>query len=412
MSSKVGKIEPSIGAPDNFEGLGEIEKTDEISADPELDLPNFANAELILPDSFSVPGNAEKKKKSAAGELVVVKGNQIKPEPVEWLWENWIAAGKIQMIAGEAGTAKTTLAIKLAADLTCGNSWPDGKKNKPADVAIWSGEDGIEDTILPRFIQAGGDTSRLHFPNKVEASGCLRQFHPSDHIGLLETYLSENPGIKLLIIDPIVSMVSGTGHSNAEVRRDLQPLVDLAGRTRCAVLGITHFNKFRGLSNPIERISGSIAFGAITRILMIVVRGVSEGERYLLRAQSNVGPDDGGFRFELIFSTLDGHPDITAAIISWRGHISGTAKEIMAELERQNNKNATAMEDATQFLIETLAGGPRSQKELMEEARARGISEKTLRRAKKALAVESNGPREGGWFWKMPNKGGHDLPMC
>ena len=130
MSSKVDKIEPSIGTPDNFEGLGEIEKTDEISADPELDLPNFANAELILPDSFSVPGNAEKKKKSAAGELVVVKGNQIKPEPVEWLWENWIAAGKIQMIAGEAGTAKTTLAIKLAADLTRGDSWPDGKKIK------------------------------------------------------------------------------------------------------------------------------------------------------------------------------------------------------------------------------------------------------------------------------------------
>ena len=412
MNGKVDEIEPSIGTPDSFEGLGDIEKTYEISADPELDLPRRATAELILPDSFSEPGNSEKKKKSATSGLVVLKGDQIKPEPIEWLWENWIAAGKIHMIAGEAGTAKTTLAIKLAADLTRGDSWPDGKKIKPGDVAIWSGEDGIEDTILPRFIQAGGDRSRLHFPDKVEASGCPRQFHPSDHIGLLETYLSENPGIKLLIIDPIVSMVSGTGHANAEVRRELQPLVDLAGKTRCAVLGITHFNKFRGFSSPIERVSGSIAFGAITRILMLVVRGVSEGERYLLRAKSNIGPDDGGFRFELIFSALNGHPDITAAIISWGDHINGTAEEIIAELDRQNKKNVTAREEATQFLIETLADGPRSQKELMEEAQARGISEKTLRRAKKALAVESNGPRDGGWFWKMPDKGGHNLPMC
>ena len=53
---------------------------------------------------------------------------------------------------------------------------------------------------------------------------------------------------------------------NAEVRRGLQPLVDFAGETGCAVLGGTHFTKGTTGRDPTERVTGSLAFGALARL--------------------------------------------------------------------------------------------------------------------------------------------------
>jgi hypothetical protein len=52
-----------------------------------------------------------------------------------------------------------------------------------------------------------------------------------------------------------------------------------------------------------------------------------------------------------------------------------------------------------------LANGPVLSEELFEEAKANGISEKTLRRAKDALHVpigKEQGKVGGKWFWQMP----------
>jgi putative DNA primase/helicase len=59
----------------------------------------------------------------------------------------------------------------------------------------------------------------------------------------LRRKLAEIGGVRLLIVDPVVSAIAGDSHKNAEVRRGLQPLVDLAGSMHCALLGITHFSK-------------------------------------------------------------------------------------------------------------------------------------------------------------------------
>ena len=38
--------------------------------------------------------------------------------------------------------------------------------------------------------------------------------------------------IRLIIIDPVVNVVSGDSHKNGEVRRDLQPLVELGAKLK------------------------------------------------------------------------------------------------------------------------------------------------------------------------------------
>ena len=64
--------------------------------------------------------------------------------------------------------------------------------------------------------------------------------------------------------------------------------------------------------------------------------------------------------------------------------------------------------DVTRFLGTLLASGPVAATECLRQARAAGISEKTLRRAKNRLRIESI--REGDgllslWLWQMPRKG-------
>ena len=77
-------------------------------------------------------------------------GAAIKPVPITWLWNGWLPAGKLTILAGAAGTGKTTLALGLAATLTSGSRWPDGSHCRAkGNVLIWSSEDVADDTLVP-----------------------------------------------------------------------------------------------------------------------------------------------------------------------------------------------------------------------------------------------------------------------
>ena len=106
----------------------------------------------------------------------------------------------------------------------------------------------------------------------------------------------------MLIVDPVVSAVAGDSHNNTEVRRALQPLVDLANRIGAAVIGISHFSKGGQGSDPASRVIGSIAFTAVARVVLVAakVKG-DDGEqrRIFARSKSNIGSDAGGFEYEI-----------------------------------------------------------------------------------------------------------------
>ena len=63
--------------------------------------------------------------------------------------------------------------------------WPDGQTVKQGCVVFWSGEDGVEDTLLPRFLAAGGDTSNMHFIEGVSDGGQKRPFDPATDMAKL-----------------------------------------------------------------------------------------------------------------------------------------------------------------------------------------------------------------------------------
>ena len=54
----------------------------------------------------------------------LIRGSDIKPEPVAWLWDGWLAAGKMHILAGAPGTGKTTISMARAATVRPGGRWP------------------------------------------------------------------------------------------------------------------------------------------------------------------------------------------------------------------------------------------------------------------------------------------------
>ena len=48
--------------------------------------------------------------------------------------------------------------------------------------------------------------------------------------------------------------------------------MDLAGTLQAAVLGISHFSKGSGGRDPVERVTGSLAFGALARVVLCAVK--------------------------------------------------------------------------------------------------------------------------------------------
>jgi len=333
--------------------------------------------------------------------VVLVRGTEIKPEPIAWLWRDWLALGKLHLLAGAPGQGKTTLALAMTATVTVGGRWPDGSRCERGNVLIWSGEDDPADTLLPRLIGMGADRERVFFIKAARVDGELVPFDPArDMVQLAEAAMAVG-NVKLLIVDPIVSAVTGDSHKNTEVRRAMQPLVDLASHLQASAVGITHLSKGTAGRDPTERVTGSIAFTAVVRVVLLAakVKGEDgEDKRILVRSKSNIGPDEGGYEYHI--EQTEPLPGIAASIVRWGQAVTGTARDLLAEAESELEENRSSKDSAEDFLRDLLTG-PTPTKTVQSEAKEAGHAWATVRRASEELRVIKK-KGEAGWYWRMP----------
>jgi putative DNA primase/helicase len=361
----------------------------------------------------------------------LVHGVNIKPEPISWLWDNWLARGKLHVLAGPPGTGKTTIGLALAATLTRGAFWPDGSKASPGTVLLWSGEDDPTDTLAPRLLAMGADMSRVYFVGAVGDGQDAVTFDPAKHSELLERAIADIGGIDMLIVDPIVSAVNRDSHKNAEVRRGLQPLVDLGIKMQAAILGISHFSKGTSGRDPVERVTGSIAFGALARLVFAAAKMPDNdqegGSRLFCRSKSNLGPDTGGFRYDLKQVELPNYPGVFASALLWGKAEEGSARELLNRAEAMPNDDDGDEDETTPqeaWLFELLTNGPKPAKEVIAEGKEAGFTEKQIRTARERLGITpAKHGYQGAWSWSLPEgtftpkefkdaKDAHDSERC
>ena len=272
----------------------------------------------------------------------------------------------------------------------------------------------MSDTLVPRLIAAGANMDNVHIVNGTIENGRPRPFSFSSDIPRLSMEISQIGSVALIIIDSIVQAVPGDSNKNADVRRALEPLNDLAEKHRCAILGITHVNKSSKGKEPLERINGSLAYGAVARVVMVTSKVNTESADeapsrcVLVRAKSNIGRDDGGFEYEIQpFDLQVSSGKISSSRIHWNSTpLHGSPRDILKRAESGDQPEAmSALELAEDFLSHMLAGGPQPASLVHDQALAAGISAATLKRAKATMGIRSEKQRDAGkaspHFWTL-----------
>jgi putative DNA primase/helicase len=365
----------------------------------------------------------------------------VQARPIEWLWKNWLAIGKVSILAGEGGKGKSTILCDLAARTTRGMPWPDNAEaSPPGDVFIMAAEDDIEDTryprskrystsnslssskrlsivwdsgfphprytLAPRLLAAGADMSRVFNIRAVRNDDLSRRwFNLQADLERLEAEIKSRENVRLVIIDPVSSYL-GKGvdsHKNADVRSVLEPIGDMAARTRTAILCNNHFSKVGGSAN--NRMIGSVAFINYARAGFIVTPDAeNEGRLLLMPSKMNIAPIKYGlaYRIESALLSVDG-TDVLTSRIAWESQpVKMSADEALAAHDR-SSENKTGKAEAMEYLRDALSGRARPANEVKQDATAAGITPKSLRTAREALGVRlTKAGMSGGWVWELP----------
>jgi hypothetical protein len=328
-----------------------------------------------------------------ASSLSTVRLDTVQPEHVEWLWRARIPLGKVSLLVGDPGSGKSFASLAIAAAVTTGTALPDSDATEPANVVAYNAEDGLEDTVRPRAELCGVELHRFHaIEGMRDADGRPTPFGLSD-VHRLAEFMEKLGDVRLVIIDPIASLLAGVdSHRDTEVRASLQVLVELASRTRAAVLVVMHLRK-SSAERVLYRVGGSIGFTGLARSVLLAGVDAEDGRRAIVPIKQNLAAPVDPIEYRL---DAEGR--------FWWGQ---TAPDLTANrlLAVQSTKPTSAVDRASQFLEDCLADGERAADEVYRLAKEAGISDSTLRRAKDALHVKvqrAGFGKEGRWLWSLP----------
>lgn len=314
----------------------------------------------------------------------------VEPQRVDWLWPGRLPAGKLVVLDGDPSVGKSTLALDLAARVTTGRPMPgeDLATVPPSGVVLMAAEDGLADTIRPRLDAAGADCAHVHHLDavpEVDEDGSVRDRPPSipRDVDALELLVTDT-GSVLVVVDVLMAYLAGTTNSyrDQDVRGALAPLAAIAERIGATIVVLRHLRKQSG-GQALYAGGGSIGIiGAARAALLAAVdpdddRGCA---RVLAATKSNLGPPPPALGYQLV--TDD---DRGCARVQWTGVTAHTADALVAA--PSTTEERTALDEATEWLGSMLDKGARARSELTRAARAEGIADRTLARARERLSV-------------------------
>jgi len=336
--------------------------------------------------------------------------NEITMRPVVWAWEDSdggrIPAGSLSIAAGREGTGKSAWAADLAAQISRGRL-TGSLYGSPRRVLYVAVEDSWEHTLAPRLAVAGADLGMVGRFDVIEQDDEQTILSlPSDN-ALLEATIREYH-VGAVILDPLMSLL-GEGidtHRTRDVRRALDPLVQIADRTGCLMVGIAHFNKGAG-TDPSSLITGSGAFKDVPRSVFGFVRDsdADDGTRVMTQTKNSLGRDTlPSLKYVIETATLQ-TPEGTAAVgrLSWRGTSDRSAQDILRDAGT-SPEDRDERTDAASWLRDYLTdhGGEAAVNDVRKAGASAGFTADSLKRAKAKAGVRSRkAGLADGWVWAL-----------
>lgn len=315
------------------------------------------------------------------GEPIDVSFAELEPDfrAVRWLWYGRIPIGKLTLLEGDPDLGKSWLTAEIAARISTGRSFPPSEieGREPGNVLLLSGEDDPLDTIGPRLREQGADLLRV----RTLAIG--KDINLVTELDKLKSMIVRRK-LALVIVDPVSAYLGDTKtYVDAAVRGALKPLQQLAAQYDVAFLLIRHLTK-GARDRVIYRGQGSIGFIAACRSCLLADYHPEDTDptdparrRVLACSKHNVARPTPSLVF-----------DLADERITWRGETPYTAYDLGGAETRENR---TEVEEAREFLRETLRNGSRNRNDVYEEGReVHDFSDSTLKRARKALNVKTD----------------------
>lgn len=315
--------------------------------------------------------------------------------PIEWLWPGMVPLRKVTLLVGDPERGKTFLALDLAARLSRGEMIPpDPPTHERAGVVILSADDELDDTLVPRLEEAGADLAHVYALTNDGPKHCgeaRAQISLADGVEELDAALKSVGNCKLVVIDPITAFLDGmSSNSHIAVRRLLARLGSVARRHQAAVLLISH-NRKDGGASACHRVIGSLAFTAAARVVYALVEDPAIAERrLLLPVKMNLQQDAAGRAFRIVEGRLE-----------WEIEPVSLRPDELRRLAASGVATADRVDRVAAKLLEFLADGPRSSREVHEAAREQRVPRTVLFAAKAQAGIKARFDGElREWVWE------------
>jgi hypothetical protein len=361
------------------------------------------------PRSPSVPDGPSVRSGSTP---VVRRLSEVQSRTVEWLWHGRIAVGKVTLVVGDPGLGKSFMTLDMAARVSAGRGFPGAGNvpSPPGGVVLLSAEDDLADTIRPRLESAGADLTRITALESIQQNdlhdGQARMFDLGRDLAALEKAIRDEPGCRLVIIDPVSAYLGDTdSHKNTSVRAVLAPLAELARCLSVAVIAVSHLRKGEG--SAIHRTMGSLAFVAAARAAFAVTRDPDDAtgrRRLLIPIKNNIGNDQTGLAFTLSEAPAS-EPERVPSVQWTEESVTLTAEDAIGTGVNRQSEQRDPIDDASEWLEKFLELGPVAATEVIANAKEAGIAARTLNRAKSKVGiVTSKQSFTGPWTWALARR--------
>jgi putative DNA primase/helicase len=339
-----------------------------------------------------------------------MQGANFKSERIEYLWRDLFPRKSLSLIAGDAGRAKTTFMLSVAAGITTGsNPITDDEDPMPkGSVMVITAEDSIENTIVPRLMAAGADLDHVYM---MEVAKDLRLAEEKPRATLLKAWKAI-PNLQLVILDPVTAFMSDKHDNNApsHVRLYVSAMTDIARKLNCAVAGITHLNKDTS-KHVASRILGSTSWIAAARAVYAIGPDPDDHARSIMVCiKTNFRtPDPLSFCLEMVDVKLDdGYTETYTRVRPEIYDGNATVEEIF----KNKSKRISKREQAERFLLDLMEGkGWLPVSEIRKEVHRNNVCswQYVKQKLKDVLLIETRrigqkGVHGGGhWEWRIPS---------
>jgi hypothetical protein len=277
---------------------------------------------------------------------------------IEWLDRPFLPAGELVTNSADGGTGKGLLSVYYAARISR------GELGARRTVVFAVAEDAFDTVLKPRLLAADADLDHVKTVS-WQNGGYTDAIRIPDHIEQLETCLQAMDAA-LLVIDPLLSHLSGRtdSYKDHEVKAALRPLVLLAQRTGCTVLGNGHFGKDK-TRGAVSSAQGSNAFTNTPRVALAMARDDEDDNlRVVEVVKSNIAGTGEGRNYRISTVAVEGLSE-PVPVLTPDGGATKSVDELLT-VKRAKRVPAATIRD---LVLRELATGEKTRKHLDDVAK-------------------------------------------